>query len=111
MEDRKRKGLCYNCDEKYVQGHCCQEKNLFHIDVSATPEMEEVGPEEPSMEDINEQAMPIPNMSELAASTEEAIISLHALSGVSNPQTLKIKGYTIPLVGSAHRQRQHPQLH
>ena len=32
-------------------------------------------------------------MVELASSTEEAISSLHALSGVSTPQTLKIKGY------------------
>lgn len=55
--------------------------------------MEVVGPKEPLVEDINEQPMPVPDMVELATSTEEAIISLHALSGVSTPQTLKIKGY------------------
>ena len=54
--------------------------------------MEEVGPKEPSMEDISEQPMPVPDMVELATSTKEALISLHALSGVSTPQTLKIKG-------------------
>ena len=30
---------------------------------------------------------------ELSTSTKETIISLHALSSVSTPQTLKIKGY------------------
>ena len=45
------------------------------------------------MEDINEQLVPVPDTVELATSTEEAIISLHAFSGVSTPQTLKIKGY------------------
>ena len=49
--------------------------------------------EEPSMEEINEQPLPVPATVELATSTKEAIISLHALSSVSTPQTLKIKGY------------------
>ena len=40
--------------------------------------MEEVGPEEPSVEDINEQSVPVLDMVELFSSTEEAIISLHA---------------------------------
>ena len=93
MEDRQRKGLCYNCDEKYVKGHCCREQNLFHIDVCPTPEMKEVGPEEPSVDEINEQTLLVPDIVEPAASIEESIISLHALLGVSTAQTLKIKGY------------------
>ena len=54
--------------------------------------MEEVGPEEPSVEEINEQPLPVLDTVELATSTKEAIISLHALSGVSTPHTLKMKG-------------------
>lgn len=88
MVDRQRKGLCYNCDEKYVKSHHCREQKLFHIDVSTTPEMDEVGPEEPLVEEINEQPLPVADTVELAAFTEEAIISLHALSGVSTPQSL-----------------------
>ena len=93
MVDRKCKGLCYKFDQKYVWGHRYREKNIFHIDVSYTPEMEEVGPKQPSVEDVNEQPVLVSNMVELATSTEEAIIFLHALSGVSTPQTLKIKSY------------------
>jgi hypothetical protein len=52
-----------------------------------------VGLEEPSVEDINEQLMSVLDTVELVISTKEAIISLHALLGVSTPQTLKIKGY------------------
>ena len=55
--------------------------------------MEEVGPKEPSVEEINEQPMLVPDTMELSDSTEEAIISMHALSGISTPQTLKLKGY------------------
>ena len=53
------------------------------------PEMEDVGPEEPSTKDINEQTLLVPDTIEPPTSIEEAIISLHALSSVSTPQTLK----------------------
>ena len=93
MANRQCKGLCYNYDETYVKGHRFHEQKCFHIDVNTTPEIEEMGLEEPSREEINGQPLLVPNTVELAASTEEAIISLHALSGVSTPQNLKIKGY------------------
>ena len=63
------------------------------MDVNSTPEMEDLGPKEPSEEETNEQTLPVPDTVEPASSTEESIISLHALSGVSTPQSLKIKGY------------------
>jgi hypothetical protein len=113
MADRQRKGLGYNCDETSICGHCCKQKNLFHIDVSTHPEMEEVGPEEPSVEDIDEQPVPILDKVKLSTSTEEAIISLHALSSVSTPQTLKIKGYIkyhqlVVLIDNDHHISLHP---
>ena len=45
------------------------------------------------MEEINQKPLPVLDIVEPAISTKEAIISLHALSGVSTPQTLKIKNY------------------
>ena len=51
-----------------------------------------MGLEEPSMVEIDEPHLLVPDTVELVASTEEAIISLHALSGAPTPQTLKIKG-------------------
>jgi excinuclease UvrABC ATPase subunit len=32
LEERKAKGLCFNCDSKYSKGHKCGEKKLFYID-------------------------------------------------------------------------------
>ena len=29
MEERKKKGLCHNCDEKWVLGHQCKNAKLF----------------------------------------------------------------------------------
>ena len=52
-----------------------------------------MGLEEPSIEEINEQTFPVPNIVEPTTYTKESITSLHALSGVSTPQTLKIKCY------------------
>ena len=40
MEDRRSKGLCFNCDEKYVSGHRC--KRLFYIE-SADDDEEDNG--------------------------------------------------------------------
>ena len=32
MEERKKKGLCYNCDEKWAPGHKCKSAMLFLLD-------------------------------------------------------------------------------
>ena len=32
MEKRKKKGLCYNCDEKWGPGHKCKNVVLFLLD-------------------------------------------------------------------------------
>jgi hypothetical protein len=31
LEERKAKGLCFNCDNKYSKGHKCGEKKLFYF--------------------------------------------------------------------------------
>jgi hypothetical protein len=43
MTQRRANGLCYNCDERYVQGHRC--KKLFFLEV-ADPDDDEVVDEE-----------------------------------------------------------------
>jgi len=32
LEEKREKGICYNCDRKYIKGHKCVEKKLFYID-------------------------------------------------------------------------------
>jgi hypothetical protein len=40
LEERKVKGLCFNCDSKYSKGHKCGEKKLFYIDCEEEEEQE-----------------------------------------------------------------------
>jgi hypothetical protein len=47
LEERKEKGLCFNCDSKYSKGHKCGEKKLFYIDCEEEEEQEQ----EPSRTD------------------------------------------------------------
>ena len=32
MDDRRKKGLCYNCDEKWGPGHKCKNVKLFLLE-------------------------------------------------------------------------------
>lgn len=89
MVERRKKGLCYYCDEKYSPGHKCKEPKFFQIDATDHNSSEEASPfEGPEEEDEDNQ----PD-NELPATPEEPIISLHALEGSSSPQTLKFRGF------------------
>ena len=37
MWECREKGICYNCDEKFTQGHRCVEKKLYLLDVDSPP--------------------------------------------------------------------------
>jgi hypothetical protein len=75
IDERRAKGLCFNCDNKYREGHKCGERKLFYIDC----EEEEDRELEPSQDlELEETA---PN------------ISCHTLDDINTPQTLKIEGY------------------
>jgi hypothetical protein len=32
MDEIREKGLCFNCDNKYINGHKCNDKKLFYIE-------------------------------------------------------------------------------
>jgi hypothetical protein len=69
MLDRRRLGLCYNCDEKYVRGHKCAK--LFYLEVVNTDDDESDTQEGPP--------------------TDEPLISLHAIAGVRTEDTMQVK--------------------
>ena len=48
LDERREKGSCFNCDNKYSKGHKCSEKKLFYIDC----EEEEPKEEEASQEEV-----------------------------------------------------------
>ena len=41
LEEKREKGLCYSCDNKYTKGHKCVEKKLFYIDCEEEEENEQ----------------------------------------------------------------------
>ena len=40
MEEHRKKGLCYNCDEKFIHGHRCTQQKLYLVDGDAPSEEE-----------------------------------------------------------------------
>ncbi|WVZ84102.1 hypothetical protein U9M48_031165 [Paspalum notatum var. saurae] len=81
QQERRRQGLCYNCDEPYVRGHIC--KRLFYLesadftddDVTAdgSPPADGDGPADPEPAD---DTAPQPT------------VSLHAIAGVRTEHTM-----------------------
>lgn len=67
-KERREKGLCYYCDEKYMPGHRCVKPQLFYIEESIVREEED------------DNHCTTDHMPE---------ISLHAIAGTDHPQTLR----------------------
>eukprot|EP00253_Pinus_taeda_P031725 PITA_31725 len=85
MAERRKQGLCYYCDEKYSPGHKCTEPKFFQIDaIDYSSSKEDPLLEEPEVVEEDKQKDNVP---------DEPVISLHAVTGISSPQTLKIRGF------------------
>jgi len=74
MSERRKMGLCYNCDEPYVQGHKCTW--LFYLEVS------DYLVEEPSDSDDEEQ----PAADDIASPK----ISLAAIAGICTEDAMQV---------------------
>lgn len=66
FDEKRAKGLCFGCDEKYFRGHVCKKKQLFMI----------------GLEDDEEEFMEAQQEMTQEDNTEEFHISMHALSGM-----------------------------
>ena len=55
MDGRKHKGLCYNCEEKFVKGYKYKEQKLFHMDMQEQRNSKEVTTESLQQEDDQDQ--------------------------------------------------------
>jgi hypothetical protein len=69
LAERRRQGLCYNCDEKFVRDHKCA--RLFHIEYDETASDDDAAPAGD-------------------ADTDEPRVSLNALSGVDGANTMRL---------------------
>ena len=82
LEEKRAKGLCYTCDNKYTKGHKCAEKKLFYIDCEEEEEKEQEMSKEEDI--LQEQSLDEEKMN--------PTISCNALVGITTPQTIKIEG-------------------
>lgn len=77
FDDKRSKGLCFGCDEKYYRGHVCKKKQLFMLEAEEEEEVFEEAQQDLFSETVQ----------------EEFQISVHALTGIQSYRTMRIKGY------------------
>jgi hypothetical protein len=87
MVECQMRGIFYNCDKKYFPGHKCKEQKKIMAISEDVPKEDLTVPliEDPSLPDATQYPTSPPEV--------DPLISLHALTGFSAPQTLKIIGY------------------
>jgi len=73
MADRRRQGLCFNCNEKYSRGHNRFCRRIFFIDGVEIDDADGAG------------------AAAEAAKTEAPVFSLHAVAGVAMGKTMQIR--------------------
>ena len=84
MDDRKAKGLCMWCEEKFIPGHKCQRKHLYRLYLHEPDELEEEVQEAGDISAIEDVKDETPHL------------SVHALLGkMSNQdnQTMRLQGW------------------
>lgn len=74
MLERRRQGLCYNCDEPYVRGHQC--KRLFNLLLTNDLSEEDAALPVVGADDAALLAALLAEQPR-ADSTEEPVVSLH----------------------------------
>jgi hypothetical protein len=57
LEERKEKGLCANCDNKYSKGHKCGENKLFYIHCEEEEEQEQEPSQDENVEVISSEKL------------------------------------------------------
>ncbi|XP_019257770.1 PREDICTED: uncharacterized protein LOC109235985 [Nicotiana attenuata] len=80
MNDKRSKGLCFFCDEKYIPGHKCKNnKQLYLLEVIEGEELE-----------VDEVEM---TTGDMVDSNEFMAISLQAFTSAAGYQTIRVTGY------------------
>jgi hypothetical protein len=75
MQERRRQGLCYNCEEQYVRGHVCP--RLFFLEVDNF-----LDADEEAAADDAAVASPEEAAAAADAHTHALVVSVHALAGI-----------------------------
>lgn len=94
MEEKRSKGLCFWCDEKYSYGHQCMKKRqLFYLELGEGSKMLEMDREE---DVFDWESMKWPQEKERIAEKEEHSttprVSVNAMTGIVDYKTMKVTG-------------------
>ena len=102
MQERRRQGLCYNCDEQYVRGHVYP--HLFYLEVD-----DFVDDDGAPAGDVVAAVLPKEQAVDGVAHAHAPVVSMHALAGIRTYHTMllpvTIKGerlLTLLDTGSTH---------
>ena len=74
MEERRRLGLCFNCNEKFGRGHNRVCQRIFLLDLA-------------DADDADDESDPGKD----EATSDEPQISLHAIAGVCTSETMQVR--------------------
>jgi len=97
MEERRKKGLCFNCDEKFQLGHHCKSAKLFLLEglcpfqgPSSNVQLVELNDGDSALAHNSD----VPHLAfvEYEHDMIEPEITLYALLGSPSPGTMRIKG-------------------
>ncbi|KAI0524824.1 hypothetical protein KFK09_004212 [Dendrobium nobile] len=80
MQDKRAKGLCFRCDEKYMPGHRCKDRSLQVLLVCEDEEDEERGGNDPEVEEDEKLHLDV------------AEVSLNSVVGFTPSHTMKVRG-------------------
>lgn len=101
--ERRQKGLCYHCDERWAKGHVCKSPKLFMIDQVFPRKDYEFHHEE--REEVTEGH----DVSGVMEEPDDPLITIQALTGGTSTSSLRLigslNGYKISLLvdtGSTH---------
>ncbi|KAA8517141.1 hypothetical protein F0562_017434 [Nyssa sinensis] len=89
MKERRARGLCYNCDEKWGLGHKCKLARLFILDCADSEEGEPQPIQHPQLL----EAADCPSGGKEVNQERTPKISIHALVGSPSPKTMRILGH------------------
>ena len=92
MEERKKKGLCYNCDEKWGLGHKCKNAMLFLLDCVEFMPNANLGVHITELYDNNGSYVSENPLNCQDISVREVGITLYALSGTPTSGTIRVRG-------------------
>jgi len=82
MLERRRQGLCYNCDEQYVRGHVCP--RVFYLESSDYIDDDVFT----AAEDAGDAAAEDPTAPPEGATANALVVSVYALAGIRTYHTM-----------------------